>query len=257
VAETRADVSLSIDDVLRLSADALLILGTEAGTDARSGGRYEQSYLARFDELRQSGAAGPPPTARSASIENAAARSVDRFREAWEARDWERVAALHAPTCRRVDRRKMVRLELGRGAELETLRMPFEMRSSRFTSQLLATRGDRLALHWCRIEASGDGFDVGPSDVELLQVTEVDDHGDAVVLVAFDLDDVDAAYAELDRRHAGGEATAGARAPESVQRRESAPATKPGRNTSCALLDGRLIAKALGGRRVSPARLET
>jgi hypothetical protein len=48
-----------------------------------------------------------------------------------------------------------------------------------------------------------------------------------VGLVAFDPDALDAAYAELDRRHAGGEAAAGARALESAQRLEPAPATKP------------------------------
>ena len=61
--------------------------------------RYEQfdadcdhEALARFDELT----AEPPATAR---ITNAATRSWDRFREAWEARDWDRldeVGAYHA-----------------------------------------------------------------------------------------------------------------------------------------------------------------
>jgi hypothetical protein len=48
-----------------------------------------------------------------------------------------------------------------------------------------------------------------------------------VALVVFDPDARDAAYAELDRRYAAGEAADDARPPQSSQRRERAPATKP------------------------------
>ena len=48
----------------------------------------------------------------------------------------------------------------------------FELPSSRFTVRLLATRGNRLALHLTCLQASeGDG---GPIELEFLQVTEVD-----------------------------------------------------------------------------------
>jgi hypothetical protein len=61
-------------------------------------------------------------------------------------------------------------------------------------------------LVWLRWE--GSHGDVGPSEIEYLVVQEVDDHGDAVACVGFDPDALDAAYAELDRRHAAGEAAA-------------------------------------------------
>src|SRR5262249_59867196 len=93
---------------------------------------------------------------------------------------------------------------------------------SRFTARRISTRGDRLALLRGRWEAADGG--VGPSELEYLQVIEVDDHGDAVALVASDLDDLDAASAELDRRYAAGEGAADARASESSQR---AAATNP------------------------------
>jgi hypothetical protein len=184
----------------------------------------EAEALARFDELGPS-AEGPATPSRAARIENAATRYSARFMDAWGARDWERVAALHAPECRVMDRRKMVRVEFDRGGQLESLRFLFAFRSSRWTAQLLATRGDRLALGRVRFEAS-DG-DAGPSDVEVLQVTEVDDHGDAVAFVVFDPDDSDLAYAELDRRYAAGEAAADARALEASKHFERAPVTKP------------------------------
>src|SRR5262249_2177185 len=88
--------------------------------------------------------------------------------------------------------------------ELESLRFLFEVGSSRFVEEVLATRGDRLALFRGRVV--GTGSDTGPSEVDFLQVTETDDRGDAVAIVTFDPDDLDAAYAELDERYAAGEA---------------------------------------------------
>src|SRR5262249_47462012 len=137
----------------------------------------------------------------------------------------ERVAAAFAPGFRLMDRRSMLRIELDRDGWLDNLRYLFEMRSSRFTpQQLLATRGDRLAL--ARVLWQGSHGDVGPSEIEYLGVEEFDDHGAAVAFVGFDPDDLDAAYAELDARSTG-EAAAQARPPESVQRSESAAAPKP------------------------------
>src|SRR5439155_526612 len=78
----------------------------------------DDEALARFDELT----AGTPATA---SITNAATRSWDRFREAWEARDWERLAAIYAPGFRLIDRRPMVRLDLDRERYLQGLRLIF------------------------------------------------------------------------------------------------------------------------------------
>jgi hypothetical protein len=240
-----ADSAVRFDDILGLRPDVLLCRTTFSGSDRAGGGAWEvqnvellvfgvdgrvtrlevidadhdAEALARFDELTAEPAATAP-------IENAATRCVVLVIAAWEARDWERVAARHAPPFRMMDHRKLMRWELDRSAQLETLRVLFEMPSSRLTSQPLATRGDRLALHRWRVEASGDAFghDFGPSAFEFLQVIEVDDHGDAVTVVAFDPDDLDAAYAELDARHAAGGAGADARSSDSAQR---PPAAKP------------------------------
>src|SRR5262249_50793451 len=147
---------------------------------------------ARFDELGAGVAEAPmtpPPVGR---IDTAATRWAYRVIDAWQARDWERIARGFAPGCRTMDHRRMAHLELDRGAHLATLRFAFDLRSSLWTAQLLATRGDRLALARWRIEGS-DG-DAGASELEFLQVHEVDDQGAAIAIVVFDLDDVDAAY---------------------------------------------------------------
>src|SRR5262249_977343 len=162
--------------------------------------------LARFAELR------PDPL----RIENAATRGVDRVEAAWAARDWEVIAARFAPGLRVDDRRGHVHLELDRDQHLASLRFRFEMRASRYTKEVLATRGDRLALLRDRFELA-DG-DVGPSETQSLVVTESDERGDhCVAAVAFDPDDLDAAYAELDTRYAAGEAAPYARTWASLQ----------------------------------------
>jgi hypothetical protein len=50
------------------------------------------------------------------------------------------------------------------------------------------------------------GADFGPSELEYLQVIEADERGEVGALVAFDPDDLDAAYAELEARYGAGEA---------------------------------------------------
>src|SRR5262249_37348937 len=75
---------------------------------------------------------------------------------------------------------------------------------SRIVSEVVATRGRRLALTHGRFELAGG--DVGPSESEWLVVEESDEHDKRVAMVAFDPDNLDAAYTELDERYAAGEA---------------------------------------------------
>src|SRR5262249_36980927 len=178
-----ADVALRDDDILALRPDAFLVSRIFCGSDRASGGTYEVGLLAlcafgadglltrieafepdraaqalaRFDELLPGRAEGPTTAAGAARSETGGARVGDRVMAAGGAPDWESVAA--AADFRVVDRRKLVRIELDRGEQQETLRFYFELRSSRFTEQLLATRGDRLALVRWRFE--GSSGDVG------------------------------------------------------------------------------------------------
>jgi class 3 adenylate cyclase/ketosteroid isomerase-like protein len=148
--------------------------------------------------------------ARPARIENAATRSFDRFERAWAARDSDAIASLYAPDFRLSDRRRLVRLELGREELLDGLRRTLGMQEARLSAgagrpgELLATRGERLALlRGGFVVRSGD---VGLSEIEMLTLLEVDPSGQRREMVAFDPDAVAAAYEELDARYAGGEA---------------------------------------------------
>src|SRR5262249_16630784 len=149
-------------------------------------GRHRRWHLYDLDQLDAAHALyremrATPPAPR---MENAATRSGDRFDDAWRARDWERFTACLAPTYLESARRRMVLLDLDRGQVLEGLRLGFDMDVSSRTRELLATRGDRLALfrmHWELAHRS-----IGPSEIEWLDLIEVDDQGNRIAGVTFD-----------------------------------------------------------------------
>jgi hypothetical protein len=237
VLELADDVAIRNDEVLGVRSDALLLRRTHLGTARAGGGAYERQYLAlsgfgadglvrlnelfdcdreaeafaRFDELglssdRPRRTEGPTTPSLAPRIENAASRTFARARDALEAQDWERFAALFAPGFQGIDRRTMLQNELDRDEWLVSYRPIVEMTSSRTTSEVLATRGDRLVL--ARYLWQGADGLVGPSEIEYVLLIEVDGRGDHAAVVMFDRGDLDAAYAELDRRYAAGEASA-------------------------------------------------
>src|SRR5580765_1520670 len=71
---------------------------------------------------------------------------------------------------------------------------------------MVATRGDRLAVTRSFFEFAD--ADVGPSEIAFLLLMEVDERGRIVANVRWDLDDLAAAYADIDGRWAAGEANA-------------------------------------------------
>jgi hypothetical protein len=226
------------DDVLALRSDALLLRKTHLGADRVGGGAYERPLLtlriygsdgltarieyfdedrdaealARFDELIPSpfeglmGSTAEGSTARPAPVrfENAATRNVDRFNDAYNADDWERIATTLAPRFRRIDRRMVV--NLGRDLDKEQYigwsRATQNVGLSRVTMDTMATRGDRLALGRVLLESSSDM--IGSSEIEHLMIIEVDEAGSRVANIVFEPDDLDAAYAELDERWQAG-----------------------------------------------------
>jgi class 3 adenylate cyclase/ketosteroid isomerase-like protein len=216
------DTVIRLDGILSLQSDALLFRRTFSGTDRTSGGVFERQFiqlcvfgsdglmtrleyfeadrdaeaLARLDELT----AGPPLP----RFANASARSMYRFVRCWRERDWEGLVATLAPAHRVDDRRRLVGVEMSAQESLASLRFVFELPESRVHTELVATRGERLALF--RVSLTSQAADTGPMSGEHLQVTEVDADGRTAVVVMFDPDDPDAAYAELDERFAAGEA---------------------------------------------------
>jgi class 3 adenylate cyclase len=222
------DATIRQDEILGLQPEMFLSRRTFAGTDRASGGKFERQFihlcvfgsdglmtrleyfetdhdaeaLARFDALTAE------PAARAVRIENAATRAEAALQRAWDARDWEPFAALFPPHFRSVDRRPLMRLETDRDSLVASVRPFFEAGVQR-SAELLATRGDRLALYRMRLSGS-DGV-AGPSEVPYLQIAESDASGKRSAGIAFGPDDLGAAYAELDARYHAGEAAPHAR----------------------------------------------
>jgi ketosteroid isomerase-like protein len=89
----------------------------------------------------------------------------------------------------------------GRAAMLENLEALVELRIEVAVLEIVATRGDLLALTRLRFDADGFRTDV-------LEIVGVDQAGAHAVLVDFDDEDLGAALAELDARYLAGEGTA-------------------------------------------------
>ena len=152
--------------------------------------------LARFDELRPS-----PPR-----LENAVGRILERYRACFSAREWTAMSELLADDIVLDDRRRVVNEGVRRGREVHTagLRAAVEVGAETISSTVVATRGERLALAHAR--AFNRGAPPGEVGAEWLVVAEIDSNERIVAIVVFDLDDIDAAYEELDARYLAGEA---------------------------------------------------
>ncbi len=152
--------------------------------------------LARFDELSR-----PVPR-----LQNAASRAYERFWTYFVARDWTALTEVLPDNFSLDDRRRTVNAGVrhGRDAEIANLRAIAEMGITTVTPTVIATRGERLALN--RVDLSDRD---GPGDLytEVLAVMEMADER-LVAVVLFDLDDIDAAFEELDARYLAGEAAA-------------------------------------------------
>ncbi len=99
------------------------------------------------------------------------------------------------------------------------------------TSTVIATRGERLVLS--RVRFSGRDQRPEAFHTEVLGIVEIDADERIVARVAFDPDDIDAAFAELDARYLAGEAAAHAHTWSVIARayaalnRHELPATTP------------------------------
>jgi hypothetical protein len=215
------------------SAHGSLMIGAMVGT--RDGGEFEMPRIAvreldprgalvridhydhdqlaearaRFEELGRE----QPEASASVHFANAAWRSLGRMQSAYNARDWDRFARELAADFHHDDRRPLARLDLDRAQFLEGARTMVELSGLDAEHELVATRGDRLAL--VRARYRGAGRDFGQTEIAHLLLIEVDENGKRLANVAFDQGDLDAAYEELDARYDAGEAApfAGVREP--------------------------------------------
>jgi hypothetical protein len=152
--------------------------------------------LARFDELSRT----------TPRLENAASQLDDLFKTYFAARDWDAMTEILADHFSIDDRRRVVNIGIrnGRDLEIANMRAAAEIGSKAMTFSVIATRGKRLALS--RIRASGPDQRLEAFHTDALGVVEIDADNRIAVRVAFDPDDIDAAFEELDARYLAGEA---------------------------------------------------
>ncbi|MDT7755814.1 MAG: hypothetical protein QOH27_1712, partial [Mycobacterium sp.] len=151
--------------------------------------------LARFEELRS----------QARKLENAASRAQDSYLSHFATRDWHAIAEALADDFSADDRRRVVNggPRTGRDAEIANLKATVEIGCTSITSAPIATRGERLVL--ARHSFSMLNWPE-PFDNEMIDVVEVNGDNKVVAEIAFDPDDIDAAFAELDARYLAGEA---------------------------------------------------
>jgi hypothetical protein len=178
-------------------APSLMVAELDAQSRIR---RFDQYDLERLDEARARYAELRPDPLRIPP--NAAARAIDRWRKHTEARDLEGVAELLAPSFVFEDRRHLVRDSGDREKMLANVRVAITS-GVRLSQTLLATAGDRLALE--RLKFSLFEGERLLSEIETLQLSEIDAEGRFVATVTFGPDDRRAAAAEMFDRWVRGE----------------------------------------------------
>ncbi|MDQ1493581.1 MAG: hypothetical protein QOG69_64, partial [Actinomycetota bacterium] len=174
-------------------------LGTVSGDMVNRSELFDEAdldaALAKFDQLSR-----PAPR-----LENAASQAVERYLAHFAAREWDELAKVLAADISVDDRRRVVNagIKHGRDAEIANLRAFVDVGITYFASVVIAARGQRLIL--ARF-SGGEGGGSGEFFDEVLGVVEINTHNQIAAIVLFELDDFDAAIAELDARYLAGEA---------------------------------------------------
>jgi hypothetical protein len=144
----------------------------------------------------------------SLRLDNAAGRVDARFQQCFAARDWVSMAELLDDDLFADDRRRTVNagVRRGRDAKVADMQATAELGTQTTASTVIAVRGQRLAL--VRIRLAGRDQRPEAFRTEMLGVVEINRDNRMTARILFDLDDRDAAFAELDARYATGEASA-------------------------------------------------
>ncbi|HNP13162.1 MAG TPA: BTAD domain-containing putative transcriptional regulator [Mycobacterium sp.] len=151
--------------------------------------------LARFDELQS----------ECQQLGNRASRAIEQYFRRLLARDWAAFDDVLAADYHTDDRRRLVGGGiLDRGAEMASVRAQVDLGVTRVIPTVVAVRGERLALAHLRYSGDSEGFETFVA--EMLVVFDFNAEGRAVAAVAFDVDDIAGATAELERRYLVGEA---------------------------------------------------
>ena len=178
-------------------------------------GRYElfddadvATAIAKFKQLSR-----PAP-----QLQNAASQVAERFLASFAARDWNAMVELLADDMSSDDRRAVIGagIRLGPDAVTVEMRANADLWITKGTFAIVATRGERLALMHARF--SGSDQEPQAFLTEVLAIGEINANERIVAIVTFDLDDFDAALAELDARYIAGEGAAHARTWSAIAR---------------------------------------
>ncbi len=183
----------------------MICLMTADGGLINHGEMYDETdldaALARFEELHP----------QAPQLENGASRASEQYLERTIAHDWDAMAEMLADDYYTDDRRHLVGAGIyGRDAEIASVRSASRPRPhARNHSTVIAVRGEHLTFS--RVRYSGQDQELGAFLVEILVVFEINAEHRFVAAVAFDPDDIVAAFEELNARYLAGEAAAYAR----------------------------------------------
>ena len=147
-------------------------------------------------------AASTPPEAEAVELDNACVRAIGQMELVFNSEAWADYEALYAPGALVESRRKIVGFTQ---ADLPSGDWPREARrlselSGGVRQEVVAVRGERLAL--IRLEIGTTDLSPGAPRDEFLAVFGIDAEGRIALQVFFDIEDIDAAIAELDAVHA-------------------------------------------------------
>nr|WP_264032820.1 BTAD domain-containing putative transcriptional regulator [Mycolicibacterium alvei] len=152
--------------------------------------------LARFDELSR-----PAP-----QLENTASQMFERIHWAYTAGDWGTVEELLTADAVIDDRRPFVGAGArhGREAAIANGRAVANVGMGTDKMTTVAIRGKCLALMRVRVSVPGDDQD--RFNIDAYQMVEIGTDERILAIVVFDLDDINAAFAELESRYLAGKA---------------------------------------------------
>ncbi|WP_081395981.1 BTAD domain-containing putative transcriptional regulator [Mycobacterium colombiense] len=228
--EVALDLKLFIETVHRLTDTGSVITHTARGTsqegfDAewrenvlfifegdliRSCEMFDETdlgaALARFEQLQPH-----PPT-----LENMASRAVDRFFAYFRTRNWAAIAEILSDDSYVDDRHDLVNSGIWKGREAVITNLRALADSAPSSSTVIATRGERLAL--TRICSPNRNQQYGEFSSDMFIVAEIDGEARITAQIAFDVDDVEVAFEELETRYLAGEAAAHAQVWSAITR---------------------------------------
>ena len=214
--------SLYIDDVHRLNDVGTVVTHVVHGTTAEgfvaewreinvlkaAGDRVSRCEMFDEEDLDAALASFEELHPRTGRLENVASQVSEQLLTCFAGRDWAAMAESLADEVCTEDRRRLVGsdLRVGHDAAIEGFRSAADLGIPHATSDTIAIRAERLVLS--RVRYSLNDEEDGVNEVDVINVVEIDTDNRIAALVVFDLDEFDAAIAELEARYVAGEAGA-------------------------------------------------